>query len=57
MVQKAVTERAGNDNGSRETCPDIVCWDGPNDPENPLNWSGLKKNLHIMSVSIFTLYS
>ncbi|GAQ03719.1 uncharacterized transporter C1529.01 [Aspergillus lentulus] len=30
-------------------------WDGPNDPENPLNWSSCKRNLHIIIVSLLTL--
>lgn len=33
----------------------IVDWDGPNDPTNPLNWSSTKKNLHVVIVSLFTL--
>ncbi|KAI0884383.1 MFS general substrate transporter [Annulohypoxylon maeteangense] len=37
--------------------PNIVDWDGPDDPENPLNWSGLKKGLHIAYVSLFVLYA
>ncbi|KAI2641563.1 MFS general substrate transporter [Hypomontagnella submonticulosa] len=35
--------------------PNIVDWDGPDDPANPLNWSGLKKGLHITYVSLFVL--
>ncbi|KAI1458457.1 MFS general substrate transporter [Annulohypoxylon moriforme] len=37
--------------------PNIVDWDGPDDPENPLNWSSLKKGLHIAYVSLFVLYA
>ncbi|KAI1376643.1 MFS general substrate transporter [Hypoxylon crocopeplum] len=37
--------------------PDIVDWDGPNDPANPLNWSTLKKTLHVLYVSLFVLYA
>ncbi|KAI1104254.1 MFS general substrate transporter [Jackrogersella minutella] len=37
--------------------PDIVDWDGPDDPANPLNWSSLKKGLHIAYVSVFVLYA
>ncbi|OTA86500.1 hypothetical protein M434DRAFT_24182 [Hypoxylon sp. CO27-5] len=37
--------------------PNIVDWDGPDDPANPLNWSGLKKVLHIAYVSLFVLYA
>ncbi|KAM0541533.1 hypothetical protein ACHAPJ_013202 [Fusarium lateritium] len=35
--------------------PNIVDWDGPDDPEHPLNWSKAKKNLHLVIVSLFTL--
>lgn len=37
--------------------PNIVDWDGPDDPANPLNWSGPKKVLHIAYVSLFVLYA
>jgi hypothetical protein len=35
--------------------PDIVDWDGPNDPENPLNWSRAKKWTTVSIISIITL--
>lgn len=35
---------------------DAVDWDGPDDPANPLNWSQTKKNMHVIFVSVFTLY-
>ncbi|KAI0111763.1 MFS general substrate transporter [Daldinia grandis] len=49
---------AGVDN--RETTadekdPDLVDWDGPDDPENPANWSDKKKWLNIAILSIMTL--
>ncbi|KAI0403953.1 major facilitator superfamily domain-containing protein [Xylaria palmicola] len=31
----------------------IVDWDGPNDPENPLQWPRAKKILHIIIISSF----
>lgn len=31
------------ENNTKEHDPSIVNWDGPDDPENPLNWSGKKK--------------
>ncbi|KAI0444552.1 major facilitator superfamily domain-containing protein [Xylaria telfairii] len=42
---------------NEKTSPDdnIVDWDGPDDPENPLQWSKTKKNAHIVVVSIFAL--
>lgn len=33
----------------------IVDWDSPDSPENPLNWSSSKKNVHLVIVSLFTL--
>jgi hypothetical protein len=40
-------------NGGKD--PDIVDWDGPNDPENPLNWSRAKKWTTVSIISIITL--
>lgn len=34
-----------------------VDWVGPDDPANPLNWPKVKRNMHIVFVSIFTLYA
>ncbi|CAG8958687.1 hypothetical protein HYFRA_00011529 [Hymenoscyphus fraxineus] len=33
----------------------IVDWNGPDDPENPLNWSSTKKNVHVITISLFVL--
>ncbi|KAM0341651.1 hypothetical protein ACHAPU_009897 [Fusarium lateritium] len=35
--------------------PNIVDWEGPDDPEHPLNWSKTQKNIHLAIVSLFTL--
>ncbi|KAK1573273.1 major facilitator superfamily transporter [Colletotrichum navitas] len=37
--------------------PNIVDWDGPDDPENPLNWSPLKKwgNITLLSIITFNI--
>lgn len=35
--------------------PDIVDWDGPDDPENPRNWPQFKKTYHVAAVSLLTL--
>lgn len=35
--------------------PNIIDWDGPNDPANPRNWASLKRNGHVVLVSLFTL--
>ncbi|KAK6341422.1 hypothetical protein TWF696_008498 [Orbilia brochopaga] len=34
--------------------PNLVTWDGPDDPENPLNWSLKKKWLATVVISAFT---
>lgn len=38
--------------------PNIVSWDGPNDPDNPLNWSsGLKwSNIALVSAITFVTF-
>ncbi|KAI1470870.1 MFS general substrate transporter [Daldinia caldariorum] len=38
-----------------EKDPDVVDWDGPDDPEKPLNWAESKKWLNIAILSIMTL--
>ena len=35
--------------------PDLVDWDGPDDPENPLNWPAKRKYMNIALLSIITL--
>ena len=37
--------------------PNIVDWDGPDDPENPLNWTSSKKSGAITIVSLVTMLS
>lgn len=37
--------------------PNIVDWDGPDDPENPLNWSTSRKTASIVIVSLTALLS
>ncbi|KAK2877259.1 hypothetical protein FQN49_001298 [Arthroderma sp. PD_2] len=39
------------------TDPNIVDWDGPDDPESPFNWPSTIKIIHIVIVSVFTLVS
>lgn len=46
-------EEATNDK-SEDSDPNIVDWDGPDDPENPMNWSLSKKNINVLLVSVFT---
>lgn len=33
----------------------IVDWDGPDDGNNPRNWSSKAKGLHVAIISLFTL--
>lgn len=40
------------DNSNQD--PNVVDWDGPDDPENPLNWSLKKKGILITSISVIT---
>ncbi len=37
--------------------PNIVDWDGPDDPANPMNWSSRKKVAAIGIVSLITMLS
>ena len=37
--------------------PNIVDWDGPDDPENPMNWSSKKKVTTIAIISAITFLS
>jgi len=37
------------------TDPDIVDWDGPDDPEKALNWPASKKWVQIFTLSLLTL--
>lgn len=34
--------------------PDVVDWDGPEDPQNPMNWSSNNKVVAVGLVSAFT---
>lgn len=35
--------------------PNIVSWDGPDDPENPLNWTKKRKVSATISIALITL--
>lgn len=37
--------------------PNVVDFDGPDDPENPMNWSSTKKTVAITIVTAMTLLS
>jgi hypothetical protein len=43
--------------GGKSEDPNVVDFDGPGDPENPMNWSSPKKTVAIVIVSLMTLLS
>ena len=50
--------QGGNKNGAViEKDPNLVTWDGPDDPENPKNWSDKIKWKCTIGVSLFTFIS
>lgn len=49
-VGEKSAETAGKD-------PNVVDFDGPNDPENPMNWPSAKKTIAIVIVTTMTLLS
>jgi hypothetical protein len=60
-----VENQLGHDNNGFDTAtheeapkdPDIVDWDGPDDPANPMNWPSTKKFVAIGIVSLITMLS
>lgn len=60
-----VENQPGHDNNGVDTAthekapqdPNIVDWDGPDDPANPMNWSSAKKFAAIGIVSLITMLS
>lgn len=55
-VEKGVSPALSSVDGEEgaETDPDIVDFDGPDDPQNPLNWSFTKKWGMVMLISAIT---
>lgn len=45
------SESAAEDDGD----PNIVSWDGPDDPANPMNWEMRKKWTNVAVLSILTI--
>jgi hypothetical protein len=43
------------DDSPQSSDDEIVDWDSPTDPQNPRNWPGWKKNMHIFLLGILTL--
>jgi hypothetical protein len=50
FIQPATAEQKQTPND-----PNIVDWDGPDDPENPLNWTSKRKFGATMSIALITL--
>jgi hypothetical protein len=38
-----------------DTKDNIVDWDGPDDPQNPMNWPSWKRLLQVIFASVFLL--
>lgn len=56
IVQTAnPTQAAAEGRGEHPDNPNIVSWDGPGDPANPMNWSAKITWSHIAVVSSITL--
>ena len=43
------------ESGEKENATNVVDWDGPSDPENPLNWVAWKRILQVVLVGVFNL--
>jgi hypothetical protein len=41
-------------NGGPRKDPNLIVWDGPNDPENPMNWPTSKKWIITISLGMIT---
>ncbi|KAL1957864.1 hypothetical protein VTO42DRAFT_5429 [Malbranchea cinnamomea] len=54
--QNVDTEQSADDPAANpsDRDPNIVDWDGPDDPMNPLNWSRKRKGTLVASISIIT---
>ncbi|KAJ5612944.1 hypothetical protein N7510_006138 [Penicillium lagena] len=56
-VEKGPLETQDGENQQKEKAPrdpNIVDWDGPDDPENPLNWTTKRKASATISISLIT---
>lgn len=57
-LERALEKEKGeifSEEDEREPDPNVVTWDGPNDPMNPMNWTMKKKWTNIAVLSILTL--
>ncbi|CCF56318.1 hypothetical protein KAFR_0B00180 [Kazachstania africana CBS 2517] len=49
-----IESKAGRENPVGDSAPFLVDWNGNDDPDNPQNWSDLKKNLIVFEVILLT---
>ena len=56
-VEKSPDREKSGVEGEGLRDPNIVDFDGPNDPEHPLNWSTTRKTTSIVIVSLTALLS
>ncbi|KAI6090747.1 major facilitator superfamily transporter [Hypoxylon rubiginosum] len=54
-VEKA--HKANSEQNGEKTDPNIVDWDGPDDPTNPQNWSDRKKWANVGALAAITFFS
>jgi hypothetical protein len=54
-LEKGASTTVASESEEETSDPNIVDWDGPSDPHNPLNWPSLKKftNLFVLSMMTF----
>jgi len=65
MFKRNIESQPGHENSDSDTTgqekqptdPNIVDWDGPEDPANPMNWSSVRKIGAIAMVSTITMLS
>lgn len=51
----SVDDRTGNNKEEDVSDPNIVNWDGPNDQQNPMNWTGKAKTINTLLIIVLTL--
>lgn len=50
-----IDEEKAGDSAQTPADPNVIDWDGPNDPANPLNWSQSVRLGHVALISLITL--
>lgn len=57
IVSTSMPSDSEMERNSQSEDPEIVGWDGPDDPENPLNWPESRKRINLILSSILTVIS